>query len=248
MKQDNYFTVLVPSYNVEKWAEKNVTSILNQNYENYDVYYIDDCSTDNTYEIVDNVFKNYHDHSKITFLKNSFNRGKMYNVYEAMKNIEDDAIVLIVDGDDWLKHPDVLNILNKVYKDDVWMTAGSYIESDTLRKVSPNISNDYWSGIIRKKSWQTSHLATFRKKLLSKIKKRDFMHKTGDWFSTTSDQAIMWPMLEMSGKKHFKPIDEVLYVYNRGNPISDDRAFREDQLITEHIIRNLKPYQELESL
>ena len=67
---NNHFTVLVPSYNVEKWAHKNVLSVLNQNYDNFDLYYIDDCSTDNTVRVVEEVIKN--NNLNITFEKNSF--------------------------------------------------------------------------------------------------------------------------------------------------------------------------------
>ena len=58
----------------------------------------------------------------------------------------------------------------------------------------------------------------------------------------------MWPMAEMAGPEHFKAINKVLYVYNRMNPISDDRAHRQDQLLTEQIIRNKKPYSKLQQL
>ena len=74
------------------------------------------------------------------------------------------------------------------------------------------------------------------------------MKKTGEYFSTTSAQAMVWPMLEMSGENNFKVVKEVLYVYNRENPLSDDRVFRKDQLQTEEYIRNIKPYCKLETL
>ena len=74
------------------------------------------------------------------------------------------------------------------------------------------------------------------------------MNKQGSWWTTTSDQAIMWPMAEMSGPEHHRIIDDVLYVYNRLNPLSDDRRFRNDQLLTERIIRSFDPYPRLKKL
>ena len=74
------------------------------------------------------------------------------------------------------------------------------------------------------------------------------MKKTGEFFATTSDQAMVWPMLEMAGQNNFKVVKDVLYVYNRENPLSDDRAFRVDQLQTEAYIRNMQPYQKLDKL
>jgi len=36
--------VIIPSYNNESYCEKNLTSVFSQQYENYRVIYIDDCS------------------------------------------------------------------------------------------------------------------------------------------------------------------------------------------------------------
>ena len=39
----NHFTIIIPSYNNEEWAERCLTSALDQDYEDYDVVYINDC-------------------------------------------------------------------------------------------------------------------------------------------------------------------------------------------------------------
>ena len=248
----NSFTILIPSYNVEKWASKNVLSAINQEYKNYKIFYIDDSSTDKTAELVQNHLKQTMNNSQYKFVKNSFNKGKMENVVESVNDsfIPDEDIVIILDGDDWLANEHVLSKLNSLYGNDnnVWMTAGSYVESTTNRVITPKIHSDYWIGNLRKKSWQASHLVSFRKKLFKKIKRKHFMKKTGEYFSTTSDQAMVWPMLEMAGKENFKVVEDVLYVYNRENPLSDDRAFRIDQLQTENLIRNMIPYEKLQDL
>ena len=43
--------VIVPSYNNYKWCNSNIDSVLNQNYNNYRVIYINDCSSDETGEV-----------------------------------------------------------------------------------------------------------------------------------------------------------------------------------------------------
>ena len=45
---DNKFKIFCLSYNNEKWVSTHINSILNQTYDNYEVFYLDDCSTDNT--------------------------------------------------------------------------------------------------------------------------------------------------------------------------------------------------------
>ena len=58
----------------------------------------------------------------------------------------------------------------------------------------------------------------------------------------------MYPMVEMSGKDRVKLISDILYIYNRNNPISVDRVQRYDQLRIEALISQKEPYSKLESL
>ena len=46
------FSIIIPAYNVEKYIEKCIKSILEQDYTNYEIIVVDDCSTDNTVNIL----------------------------------------------------------------------------------------------------------------------------------------------------------------------------------------------------
>jgi glycosyltransferase involved in cell wall biosynthesis len=241
----NHFEIVITSYNCEQWAEKNILSALQQKYDNFRVHYINDASDDSTVDIA----QRYCNHSNFIIYDNAFRKGKMQNLCDVIEVIPDSSVVVILDGDDWLPDGDVLAILDKVYSNqEVWMTNGSYIVEPTGEVVKPNITESYWHGNIRRKSWEFSHLGTFRAKLFKSIKKKDLMNKTGEYWATTSDQAMMWAMAEMAGPQHFRKIEKVLYVYNRTNPNNDDRVHRQDQLETEAIIRSKKPYARLEKL
>ena len=249
MSDKNHFTIFIPAYNVEQWAEINLASVFSQEYKNYDLFYINDSSTDNTELIVQNFCQDkIFNGLKKTYIKNSFNKGKMFNLYNYIKDLREDTIVVILDGDDWLYDCDVLNKLDKVYNENIWMTCGSYVTKPGEQIVKPVLSDGYWEGNIRNKTWQFSHLTTFRKDLFSKIKKKHFLDKKGTFLSATSDQAIMWPMAEMSGPEHLYVVDDILYCYNLRNPISDHFINRYDQLSLEKDIRSIEPYERLKSL
>ena len=50
-------SVIVPAYNVEKYIEKCINSIIKQSYKNIEVIVVDDGSTDKTSKICDKIAK-----------------------------------------------------------------------------------------------------------------------------------------------------------------------------------------------
>ena len=50
--KENKFIIIVPFYNVEKWIKTTIQSIKNQTYQNFEVYFSDDCSSDNSKNLI----------------------------------------------------------------------------------------------------------------------------------------------------------------------------------------------------
>jgi glycosyltransferase involved in cell wall biosynthesis len=242
--KDKKFVIVIPSYNNEQWVENNLRSAIQQNYTNYRIIYIDDCSSDKTFIKAREIIDKYNGNIKTIIVKNINRLGALENLYNAIHSCADDEIILTLDGDDWLSNENVLNYLNNVYKnEDVWLTYGQYQNyPDGGRGISQQIPDKIiQSNGYRSFTWCSSHLRTFYAWLFKKINKNDLINNDGKFFAMTWDLAIMYPMLEMSGI-HSKFISEALYTYNLQNPINDHKVNKQLQASLDGLIRRKTKY------
>ncbi len=235
------FVVVIPSYNNSSWCERNLRSVFEQSYHNYRIIYIDDASTDGTYEKVKQFVESSGKSGQVTLNKNPSNQGAMFNFYEAIHTCKDNEVVVVLDGDDWLAHDGVLSTLNKYYSNpNVWATHGSYVhypsytKGECARKVPRKVvlANAFRS--YTKKGFILSHLRSFYAGLFKMVPREQF-EMEGVFYKSAADLAMMFPLAELAGQ-HFCFIKEVLYVYNRSSPLNDDKVrFELQQRCMRHI-------------
>lgn len=227
----NRFLVVVPVYN-NKNIGRCIESILSQEYKNYKLIVIDDCSTDDTW----NIIQGY----KIKSKRNEIHIGSaIANYVQGIKIGSHDDIIVCIDGDDYLPGDYVLGYLNAVYTKNVWLTYGQYTSLsgrfenicqhlshvNTCDTIGHKIVSELNSRTYRQsKVWCTSHLRTFRKWLFDKIKDEDLHDAEGNYFKTCCDVCMMYPMIEMAGDKHVIFIDRIMYVYDDVNNNYNSRA------------------------
>ncbi len=245
----NKFIVIVPVYNAEKYIEKCLESILTQDYKNYGLIVIDDCSTDNTYKIINDVYTKYN--GMFTIHRTDSRVGSpLANFIKGIElcssNKED--ILVTVDGDDWLYSNDILTYLDRVYQDEeIYMTYGQY---EPLSKSYSNYCKPIPDTKIYRRSgqWLASHLRTVKRKLFDKINKDDLKQKDGEYYKFAGDTAYIYPIIEMAGQKHMKFIDKILYIYNDLNPANEMKVNVARQLENAKEIRERLVYKEVNQL
>jgi glycosyltransferase involved in cell wall biosynthesis len=252
--REKHIVVVTPSYNNINHYQRNLESVFVQKngdrpYGNWSLYYTDDCSADGTYEAVAQLVKEHGKEKQCTLIKNEVRKGAMGNDYAAIHSLPDDAIVVVLDGDDALAHEHVFEKINQLYQDpNVWLTYGQYQEYPSGKRghCTPLPAEIINRNAVRKYPFVTSHLRTFYAGLFKKIRKQDLMHN-GDFFQITSDLAFMFPMIEMAGM-HARFVPEVLCIYNMDNPINDFKKDIHGLLAMERVIRTKRPYAPLSSL
>ena len=246
-EEKTHFKIIVPFYNTEKWIEKCIDSIKLQDYNNFKCYLIDDVSTDNSAEIVKEVIN---EDNRFYFTENKEKQFALHNIHDTIKcsEADDNDVIILLDGDDWLSGPNVLSKLDEVYESsDCLLTYGSYVFYPFgTRGVEPS---EYSKEVIennqfREDKWRASHLRSFKHLLWKNLNKKDLKYKNGKFFKMTYDQAIMLPMLEMAADR-IRYIDDILYVYNKDNPLNIDKSKAQEQYKLSLEIRNKKKYKKI---
>jgi glycosyltransferase involved in cell wall biosynthesis len=247
--KEHEIVVVIPSYQNAQWYERNLSSVFKQTYTNYSVIYIDDASPDGTGNLVEAYIKKNKQEHRVTLIKNAKNQGAMANLYFAISGCNPQAIIVTLDGDDWLGKPSVLELINKIYdKYQVFITYGSFQHYPYMRNVRyfsrPVSLETYTNRSYRKiKPFPLSHLRTFRALLFQAIKKEDLMDN-GEFFDVSWDVAMMTPMAEMAGDSILY-VPDILYIYNVATPLSDHKLKRARQVFYGNLIRSKPVYSML---
>jgi glycosyltransferase involved in cell wall biosynthesis len=236
--------IVTTLYNAEDYIERCIGSLMGQNYKDFKCYITDDISTDGSIEKAKVMIGN---DERFIIIKNTekfYQPGNYDQVIRNNQDIDDDEVIVEVDGDDWLPDSKTLSRIAEVYSDpNVWIANGSFRYSTGAPGFA---SEQIITDNLRKERFTASHIRTWRAFLWRNIKQDDLKDENGIYWKVTGDLAFMYPMLEMSGQEHYKFMTDVNYIYNEQNPLNDHKV---DLTLVNDVavkIRNMKPYKKLE--
>lgn len=247
-------TIITPLYNSIETIDKTFYSILRQSSKDFRWVVGDDMSTDGTFERLNWLVDNHgHCGLEISLIKNSEKKMAMKNINDLIERVkmENDEIIGILDGDDWLQGSAVKTVLERYESSGCWVTHGSYSVFPRGSIENPHtVPYPYEvieSGSFRSHRWLASHFRTFKYGLWKRISKSDFLDENGEWIDTTYDLAVMFPMLEMAGPR-IEFIRDKTYIYNYGTNIHDGKIRGDRQAYLAHYIRSKPRYERLETI
>jgi len=200
LDQKNHpFIVVIPSYNCSELVAKIFKSLNSQTYRNFKVIFIDDGSSDNTFEKAKE-----HEHLlqniDCKIIRNEKYKGSTECLYEAAQMLDDDQIILFFEGNCWLTHNNTLEIFNSYYKKyDIWLAYAQHANYRTNDpgKVKYVSSNNIFSNSARRKPWHRARLKSFYAALFKQVPISNFFFR-GKFIPEKYDCAYMLPMLEMA--------------------------------------------------
>lgn len=125
-------SIALASYNGSKYIREQLDSILLQTYQNFELIICDDCSTDNTWQILEEYAAK---DNRVKIFKNETNLGFKKNFEKAISKCRGEYIALSDQDDIWTE--DHLSVLLHGMKDDVQIVCGRPLFVDENNELLP---------------------------------------------------------------------------------------------------------------
>uniref|UniRef100_UPI001918BCDA glycosyltransferase family 2 protein n=1 Tax=Exiguobacterium chiriqhucha TaxID=1385984 RepID=UPI001918BCDA len=137
-------SIIMPAYNCVEHIDETIKSVKNQTYKNWELIVVDDCSTDNTVELLEDLAKN---DSRITLTKSSENSGAAAARNKGIEIAQGEFIAFLDSDDIWFANKLDLQITAMVDKNIEFCCTGyNKIDEkgkDLKQKIIPAIYSDY---------------------------------------------------------------------------------------------------------
>lgn len=137
-------SICVPIYGVERYIERCAISLFEQTYNNIEYIFVDDCSPDNSINVLQSVVDRYPSRKdKVHIIKHKGNKGLAIARNTAVENATGEYI-LHIDSDDYINKEYVRKMVRCIISDDVdFVNPTIYMIFTRYKKVRiyPNISN-----------------------------------------------------------------------------------------------------------
>lgn len=246
------FSIVVPIYNVQKYLNKCIDSVLCQNYRNFELILVDDGSKDHCSAICDGYAKK--DSRVIVIHKKN---GGLVSARNAGLKAAQGEYVLYVDGDDWLESnalkiiwekavsvhsPDMIifNMTriysNKEEKDPCFVEEGYYDSERLEQEIYPYMMYDsrkkFYHGLL----FPSSGGKAIRRRILLEHYCKEERIRMGE------DNAFIFECLLYSDSAYF--LTEYFYMYNQMNAGSirhnyDKKRFDNNKVLVDYIMHHL---------
>jgi len=247
------------NYNQFHCIHKSIRSIQNQSIKNLEIIIIDDCSSDNSTEIIRNYQK---EDNRILIIEHKTNKGKIKSRSDGIK-IAKGKYITILDGDDALIHKDILK--NSLYIASLGNLDVVEFKMMTFKKGNPkkwenhyNIStyNIIYQPELRTKFFTLSpYIILENRSICSKIIKNKILKKvlnkigpkyTEDYIIIYEDTIMVFTLFQIANSYYY--LKEEGYYYSKDDKIKNLSGKSNAPEPNEKIIKGMDPVKFLQFL
>lgn len=130
-------SIIIPIFNVEKWIQTTIDSVINQTYRNIEIILVNEGSTDGSEKIL----QEYSEIENRIIIINTDNKGLSESRNRGLEVATVDFI-LFVDGDDWIDKKTVEVLLDIQQSNDVDVVFYSYVREFKRRSIHTSLLED----------------------------------------------------------------------------------------------------------
>ncbi len=132
-------TAIVPNYNHARYLSQRLDSILSQTYPLIEIIVLDDCSTDNSHEIIEDYVARYPD--RIRAVYNDHNSGSVFHQWQKGYELATADLVWICESDDFCANTFVERLIGHFRDPSVMLAFGKIEFADEIGNVMPGMSH-----------------------------------------------------------------------------------------------------------
>lgn len=179
-------SIIVLSWNHEKFIEQSLCSIIEQTYSNIEIIYLDNCSSDNTFDLGVNILEKSNKNYKTKRFESNIGIAKAFNY--ALTELCNGEFIGIHSGDDWLSLDNyekkiLYHLANPNYK---IIYSNGYAFYEDTKKIDLLSKDDYCKeGNIFRDLLKVNFLFTqglfVKKEVYDKIGLYDDLYSIEDW-------------------------------------------------------------------
>lgn len=219
--------VIVPFYNSEKYFEKCLDSLIEQDYGNYEIWLIDDMGPDDSIEIAERYRAKHPD--LIRVIRNEENIGQGRSRMEAVQRTDADY-VMFVDSDDYVA-PDYVSRYMAANAEDLDMIIGAFFRDDGRTLAPFSISDSEYTVLL----YAVACCKAFR---------RSFLIDNGiDFSDSRKGEDIYFSLACYACRPKYRVIPYIGYYY-RQNPTSTTQSMNHENNFERIVIDMFRRFRE----
>jgi glycosyltransferase involved in cell wall biosynthesis len=136
MNHTPFISIILPNFNHEKYLKQRLDSIFNQTYSNFEVILLDDCSSDNSKEILSQYAKN----EKVSYcIFNEINSGNTFKQWAKGIELAKGDLIWIAETDDYCDHSFLEKLIKPFQNDSDVVLA--YCQSNRVNEFGKKTGN-----------------------------------------------------------------------------------------------------------
>ena len=211
-------SIIIPVYNVEQYLRQCLDSVCNQTFKNIEIIVINDCSPDNSLQIIKE-YQQKDDRIVLVDLKENVGVGLARK--EGIK-VAKGKFVAFVDSDDWVRDDYIEVLYNSIIKYDTDVVFADFVRYDNSSKsIIKNNKKGYYNKIICDIDDKKNLLLSEPKILINMIIKKEFIVKNDIMHPRRIGEDVLFILKIIATESKIIYIDTTEYFYreNRNSSI-----------------------------